>query len=84
VLPDLDDLAVQYVEDDRLAVLERRIPVALASRGLEHDDVDLADAGREIALSIQVLGVARGLVERFSGFVGDELFPAFGLPIERF
>ncbi len=41
------------------------------------------DAGREIAFSIRVLGVAGGLVERVSGFVGNELFPAFGLRIER-
>jgi RNA polymerase sigma-70 factor, ECF subfamily len=40
------------------------------------------DAGRETALSIQVLGVAGGLVDRIDGFVGDELFPAFGLPTE--
>jgi RNA polymerase sigma-70 factor (ECF subfamily) len=40
-------------------------------------------ASGQTALSIQVLGVAGGLVERIDGFVGDELFPAFGLPMER-
>jgi hypothetical protein len=40
-------------------------------------------SGRETALSIQVLGVAGGLCERITGFVGDELFSAFGFPTER-
>jgi len=37
-------------------------------------------ADGERGLSIHVLTFADGLVTRIAGFVGDELFPAFGLP----
>ena len=56
----------------------RRPPI-----GLPLSPCTNATADGETALSIQVLGVDGGLVERISGFVGDELFPAFGLPAER-
>jgi RNA polymerase sigma-70 factor, ECF subfamily len=40
-------------------------------------------ANGETGLSIQLLTVAGGHVERICGFVGHELFPAFGLPTAR-
>ncbi len=40
-------------------------------------------ANGETGLSIHVLAVAGGHVERIDGFVGGEQFPAFGLPIAR-
>jgi RNA polymerase sigma-70 factor (ECF subfamily) len=77
--------------DDVLRFIEHRVfgvrgPLALEPTAANRSPAVALyerDAGRETALSIQVLGVAGGLVERISGFVGNELFPAFGLPTER-
>lgn len=37
----------------------------------------------QIALSIQVLRASGGRIREITGFVGDDLFPAFGLPSVR-
>jgi hypothetical protein len=37
----------------------------------------------EAALSIQVLTMSAGRIRAIAGFVGAELFPAFGLPSTR-
>jgi len=47
-----------------------------------HPAVALYERGPEVetGLSIQVLTFSGGVVTSITGFVGDELFPAFGLP----
>jgi len=40
-------------------------------------------ADKETALAIQVLSIRSSRVERVTGFVGDALFSAFGLPVSR-
>jgi RNA polymerase sigma-70 factor (ECF subfamily) len=77
--------------DDVLRFIELRVFRVRGPLGLEPTAANRSPAvavyerasGRETALSIQVLGVAGGLCERITGFVGDELFSAFGFPTER-
>lgn len=85
------DAALFRGRDDVVHFLELRVfavrgPLVLEPTAANRSPaVALYEQGANGAtgLSIQVLTVTGDLVERIDGFVGDELFPAFGLPTAR-
>jgi RNA polymerase sigma-70 factor (ECF subfamily) len=77
--------------DDVIRFLQHRVfpmrgPLVLERTAANrHPAVALYERGadREVGLSIQVITIRDGLVNGITGFVGRELFPAFGLSAAR-